>query len=204
MAEKKSHWCEVLNFCVFGPLAFYLWDRRNIALKVEEARYTEAVQKQSETSVKIASELADTVKSKVNEGSGGAGKAIKQEAEYLPLILPFTLLTRNKMAHMIGSREAINTIKDQVKTTTPRSIFNRIHFMVPVYMGLGLYWLSHKIGCPIDKYFQNPLPINPAPEETEPKEAKPQKEKVVVVVSDKPDELKKELGLSTHTDKSME
>lgn len=86
----KGNVCEVLNFLAFGPLAFYLWDRRNMALKVEEARYTEAVQKQSEETMKAVSGATEALKRSINEGSEKAGEVIKQEAtSFSP---PFAIL----------------------------------------------------------------------------------------------------------------
>lgn len=74
-----GNWCEVLNFCVFGPMALYLWDRRNMALKVEEAQYTESMRVQQEETMKTISGLA----AKVNEGSTeGIGKDAKYSLSF--------------------------------------------------------------------------------------------------------------------------
>lgn len=78
---------------------------------------------------------------------------------------------------------------------------NRINFMLPVYAGIFLYWVSHKLGCPIDKYLTTPLPITPSASTEEQKPV--EKEKIVYIVKsheDMKDMVKATNGNATTTE----
>lgn len=75
-------------------------------------------------------------------------------------------------------------VKARVRAEVPRGRFPRVHFMVPVFAGLALHWLSVQIGCPLDKYLPNPLPFK-LPEEAPSVPLDPLKERVVIVASEK-------------------
>lgn len=93
----------MLNFFIIGPLAFYLWDKRNIALEAEKSRHTEQVQRESSEAMKALTRLVDKLGNKADDQMAKGNPLPKIDPAFVFTFLFISLLFyRSFLLHLIS------------------------------------------------------------------------------------------------------